>query len=215
MFKRAFDQVSLIAIFSFLFASISLAEIVKKIEITGNDRIPSETIQMFGDIDLNDDLSSNDINNIIIDLYETNFFKNIEIIFVDNNLKIIVQENPIISDIKITGLKAKKLQEEVKKVLSLREKSSFNEILLAEEKQRISNVLKDLGYVFSKVDFLVEDLDDNKLNLMIDIKLGDKAKIKKITFTGNKIYKDQKLKSVITSEEYKFWKFLSGRKYLN
>ena len=215
MFIRAFDLVSLIVIFFFLFANISSAEIVKKIEITGNDRIPSETIQMFGGIDVNDDLSSNDINNIIKNLYETNFFKNIQIKLVDNNLKIIVQENPIISDIKITGLKAKKLQEEVKKVLSLREKSSFNEILLAEEKQRISNVLKDLGYVFSKVDFLIEDLDDNKLNLIINIELGDRAKISKITFTGNKIYKDQKLKSVITSEEYKFWKFLSGRKYLN
>ena len=215
MLKRTFNIVSLIVIFSFLIANISLAEIVKKIEITGNNRIPNETIQMFGDINLNDDLSSNDINNIIKNLYETNFFKNIQIKFVDNNLKIIVQENPIISDIKITGLKAKKLQEEVKKVLTLREKSSFNEILLVEEKQKISNTLKGLGYVFSKVEFLVEDLDDNKLNLMIDIKLGDKAKISKITFTGNKIFKDKKLKSIITSEEYKFWKFLSGRKYLN
>ena len=42
-----------------------------------------------------------------------------------------------------------------------------------------------------------------------------KQKLKKITFIGNKIFKDKKLKSIIISEEYKFWKFISGKKYLN
>ena len=45
--------------------------------------------------------------------------------------------------------------------------------------------------------------------------IGDKAKIKKITFIGDKIFKDRKLRSIIVSEEYKFWKFISGKKYLN
>ena len=42
-----------------------------------------------------------------------------------------------------------------------------------------------------------------------------KSKIKKITFFGKKFFKDNKLKSIILSEEYKFWKFISGKKYLN
>ena len=46
------------------------------------------------------------------------------------------------------------------------------------------------------------------------IELGDKAKIGKISFLGDKIFKDKKLKSIIVSEEYKFWKFISGKKYL-
>ena len=41
------------------------------------------------------------------------------------------------------------------------------------------------------------------------------SKDKKITFIGNKIFKDSKLKRIITSSEYKYWKFLSGRKFLN
>jgi len=53
------------------------------------------------------------------------------------------------------------------------------------------------------------------LDLIYNINIGNKAKIKKIYFTGDKIYKDSKLKSVIISEEYKFWKFISGKKYLN
>ncbi len=215
MFKRVLNFLLLITLVVIFSIKSSLSEIVRSIEIYGNERIPNETIKMLSDIDLNDSISSNDINNLIKNLYSTNFFKNIEIKFQDNILEIIVTENPIISDIKITGLKAKKLKETISDVLSIREKSSFNEILLKEEKNKILNVFKDLGYVFVKVDILKEDLDQNKINLIIDIDLGNKAKIKKITFVGNKIFKDQKLKRVIASEEYKFWKFLSGRKYLN
>ena len=58
-------------------------------------------------------------------------------------------------------------------------------------------------------------MQDNKINLTYNISLGEKAKIKKISFIGDKIFKDKKLKGVILSEEYKPWKFLSGKKYLN
>ena len=52
--------------------------------------------------------------------------------------------------------------------------------------------------------------------LNIKYKFRRKSKnIKKITFIGDKVYKDSKLRSLIVSEEYKFWKFISGKKYLN
>ena len=62
---------------------------------------------------------------------------------------------------------------------------------------------------------MVEKLSDNKVNLIYNVEIGDKAKIKKISFIGDKIFKDRKLRSIIVSEEYKFWKFISGKKYLN
>ena len=132
-----------------------------------------------------------------------------------NILQFYIEENPIISNIKVEGIKAKRIQEDIKSVMSLREKSSFNEINLKYEKEKILNVLKTQGYIQAKLDVFKEELSDNKINLIFEINLGEKAKIKKITFIGNKIYKDQKLKRVIVSEEYKFWKFLSGKKYLN
>ena len=60
---------------------------------------------------------------------------------------------------------------------------------------------------------MVEKLSDNKINLIYNVEIGDKAKIKKISFIGDKIFKDRKLRSVIVSEEYKFWKFISGKNF--
>ena len=57
--------------------------------------------------------------------------------------------------------------------------------------------------------------ENNKVNLNYNIILGEKSKIKRISFTGNKIFKNNKLRSLIVSEEYKFWKFISGKKFLN
>ena len=54
-----------------------------------------------------------------------------------------------------------------------------------------------------------------KLTSLYQIELGEKSKISKISFIGDKKFKDSTLKNIIISEEYKFWKFLSGKKYLN
>ena len=42
-----------------------------------------------------------------------------------------------------------------------------------------------------------------------------KKQNKKISFIGDKKFKDKKLKSVIISEENKFWKFITNKKYVN
>ena len=61
----------------------------------------------------------------------------------------------------------------------------------------------------------VEKNKNNTVNLIFDIDRGDQATIKKIKFIGDKKYKDRKLHSIITSEENKFWKFITSAKYIN
>ena len=61
----------------------------------------------------------------------------------------------------------------------------------------------------------VKENDNKTVNLIYDITLNKKAVIKKINFSGNKIFKSRLLASVIVTEESKFWKFLSRKKYLN
>ena len=202
----------------FLFFLLNLnvfAEIVKKIEITGNERISDETIKMFSDIKLGEDLNKQNINVILKKLYDTNFFEDISVILNQNKLRIVVKEYPIIQSIKFDGIKSNSLRDDITRNLKLKNRSSFNENFLNKDKNKILLELKNKGYYFSKIDVELIDLENNKIDLMYNINLGEKAKIKKIIFLGNKIFKDGKLKNLIISEEYKFWKFISGKKYLN
>ena len=191
------------------------SEIIKEIEINGNERVSSETIIMFSKISINDDLKPADVNNIIKDLYQSNFFSDVSVTLKNNKLIIAVDELPIIENINFNGIKSKTLLENLTSDLNLISRSSYNEIILKKDRDKILNSLKNLGYYFSEVEIIKTDLENKKIDLTYEIKLGDKAKIKKITFIGDKKFKDRKLRNIIISEEYKFWKFISGKKYLN
>ena len=215
MFKTLKKLLSLnILFFTFLIFPI-YADIVEKIEIVGNKRISSETIKMFSQVKIGMNYEEKEINNILKLLYETNFFRDIKVSLDNKNLIITVDENPIIENITFNGIKSNTLRGKITKDLLLKERSSYNEILLKKDKNLILASLKELGYYFSKVDINKIELDNDKIDIIYNIDLGEKSKIKKITFIGNKIFKDNKLKSIIISEEYKFWKFISGKKYLN
>ncbi len=215
MFKTLKKLFSInILFFTFLIFPI-YADIVEKIEIVGNKRISAETIKMFSQVKIGMNYEEKEINNILKLLYETNFFKDIKVSLNNKNLIIIVDENPIIENITFNGIKSNTLRDKITKDLLLKERSSYNEILLKRDKNLILASLKELGYYFSEVDINKIELDNDKIDIIYNIDLGEKSKIKKITFIGNKIFKDNKLKSLIISEEYKFWKFISGKKYLN
>ena len=195
--------------------NFSHAENIKKIEVFGNERISTETIKMFSNVLEKDFLNENDINDILKRVYNTNFFEDVNVKFENQILTISVKENPIIENLIIEGIKSDNIKEIIQKQLQLKSRSSFNRFLLNKDVNSIKIILKELGYYFVNIDSLVENLNENKINLTHKIILGKKAKIKKITFLGDKIFKDKKLKSIIVSEEYKFWKFISGKKYLN
>jgi len=211
MFKFFFH---LIILYFFLTFS-SYSKNYQNIIISGNERISDETILVFSNISEDKSLDENSINVILKNLYKSGFFKDVSVNIENNSLTINVLENPIIQTVFINGIKRKKTEEELYEVLSLKNRSSYNSFLLKKDENAILTFLKDQGFYFSTITSSFQDLDGNKIDLYYEIELGDKAKISQISFIGDKKFKDSTLRSVILSEEYRFWKFISGKKYLN
>ena len=193
----------------------SKAEIVNEVIVENNDRISLNTIKTYGNIKIGSDYSSDDLNNILKNLYETNFFQDVSLKIETNTLVINVVENKLIQTINITGVKSSRIQDAILESLSLKTKSPFIESLVEKDLMRIKSSLSMDGYYFSTVTSNIEDNLNNTVNLNFNIDLGNKVKISKIEFTGDKIVKDRTLRNLITVEESKFWKFLSKKKYLN
>ena len=205
-------------LYIFLIFFISLeakSEILKDINIEGNQRISDETIIMFGNVNIQDNLNLNEIDKILKNIYNSNFFEDVQVTLENNTLNIYVKEKPIIQNVEYEGIKSKTILAEIKSKRILKPKSSFDKNLLQKDRSNLLKTLKNIGYFFPSVENLVEDTGNENLNLIYKIDLGSKSKIKKISFVGDKVYKDKKLKNIIISEEYKFWKFISGRKFLN
>ena len=187
----------------------------EKIIINGNERISKETILLFSEIPDNESLNEKSINDALKKIFKSGFFKDVIVKIENNNLVIDVIENPIIQTVFIEGIKRKKTVTDLYKILSLKNRSSFNSSLIEKDEVSILNFLKSNGFYFSEVVTSYLDLGDNKIDLFYKINLGDKAKISKISFIGDKKFKDSTLRRIILSEEYKFWKLISGKKYLN
>ena len=205
-------------IMSFLLFTVNVyAEILKKIEVTGNKRISKETIRVYGDIQINQNYKDDDINAVIKKLYDTNFFSTISTSFSNGILKITVKENPIIYTINIKGEKTNKFKEQIYKIISLKEKSSYIENFVKSDIETIKRFYKSLGYYSVKVDADKQKAatGEDTLDLIFNVNKGERSEIRKIYFIGEKKVKSKRLRDVITSEEAKFWKFLTRNIYLN
>jgi outer membrane protein insertion porin family len=211
MFKLIFQFIILSLLLTFSVFSKNYERII----VNGNDRISDETILVFSEITDDKNLNENLINNILKKLYKSGFFKDVNVKLENNNLIINVIENPIIQTVFIEGIKRKKTEKSLYEIISLKDRSSYNLSSVNKDENAILNYLKEEGYYFSNITSSYQDLGDNKIDLLYEIELGNKAKISKISFIGDKVFKDSILRNVIVSEEYRFWKFISGKKYLN
>ena len=193
-----------------------LANEINNLNVSGNQRISKETIQVLGAIEFNKEYTSENINQILKNLYSTDFFEDIKIEVKDKTLSIKVKENPIIQNVIITGIKKEEFKNKLLETISLKNRSSFTDYKLQNDLNLLNNILKQNGFYFAKTQPLVKkNNENNSIDLNFSIELGQKAKIKTIQFIGDKKIKDRKLKNVIVSEQAKFWKFISNKVYLD
>ena len=98
---KIFGKNILVSIFFLilLFISNSFAEKITDFEIKGNKRVNTETIKIFSEVSSGEDLSPNDLNEILKRLYKTNFFQTVEVKIENSILIIKVKENPIVQNL--------------------------------------------------------------------------------------------------------------------
>ena len=205
---------SSIIIFFFIMLPLN-SEVIKEIKVINNERISKETIQIFSNIKVGEDYDQNDLNRILKEIYDTNFFSNVSLEIKDGILIIDVEENKIIQNITVEGIKRKELVEDLKSRISSKDKNPFVENNLKNDVLLIKKLLKSSGYYFSEVKTKIIENNNNTIDLIFDLELGEKAFIEKIEFIGEKFYKDRLLRNIIASEEKRFWKFLTKKKYIN
>ena len=205
------NKIYIITLIFFLFSSVfSKAEVVKKIEINGNKRVGEETVKVYGEIkDLNSNFTQIDLDNILKNLYSTNFFEDIDVKISNNVLIINLKEYPLINEIILIGEKKTSTKKEIKNLISLKEKNSFIKNNLNNDINLIKELYSTLGYKFAKINSKVRKIDENNYDIAIEIKKGELTRIKKIFFTGDKKIKEKRLRDIIASEEDQFWKVIS------
>ncbi len=195
-------------VFTLIFSALN-SEIVKDIKINGNKRVSTETIKLYGEIDINKDYTDKDIDKVLKNLYETDFFEDVKIEIVDNVLKVDLKEYPIVNQLIVVGEKSNRYREQIKKTIRLKEKRSFVKSYLAKDIERIKQLYSSIGYNSIKVETKIKEIDTSNFDLLFVIDRGEQTKISSIKFIGNDSVRSSRLIDIIASEVDKFWKIIS------
>ena len=116
------------------------AAIVKSINIEGNSRVSDETIKVYGQINLNENIDEIKLNKILNNLYSTNFFEDVKVNLKDGVLKIVVDEYPVVNQLIINGESSSRIKEEIKKQIFTKVKRSFIKSSLSRDIDLIKNL---------------------------------------------------------------------------
>ncbi|MFN3696508.1 MAG: outer membrane protein assembly factor BamA [Pseudobdellovibrio sp.] len=179
---------------------------LKKIE---KDAVLAKLISKVGDL-----YSELSIKKDIQNVFAMNYFVQIEAQkqVVDQTVALTYKiiEKPIIAEIYFEGQSEIKTEDlETQSGLKTFEVINFNKVQTAVEK--LLKFYEDKGFYLAKIEPIIEDVQkDESVKIKFLITENDKVKVKKITFIGNKLLKDNQLKDRLFTKEAGFFSGLSN-----
>ena len=180
-----------------------------EIVIKGHERVDTQTIWGYLDLEGLKKNNQKSINDSLKKVFESDLFLEVKIYPQNQRMIVEVKENPIINEIEFVGNKkidSEALQAEIK----LNKREIYTKARLQEDIKRISDIYIKSGRYLTKIDPKIVKKDQNRIDLIFEIKEGKKADITKIGFIGNKTFLDSTLKEEITTRESKWYKFFSS-----
>ena len=175
------------------------------VEVSGNQRIEADAIKRVvktqpGDI--------YNLKNLSIDLkaiYAMGYFDNIQIEAETQpdgkTVTFKIKEKPTLRSTRFSGIRWAFEDEEVEEVITAKRGSILNINVIQNDIDRITELYKEENYHNVKVDYKIYERKDNQADLEYIIDEGEKFKIEKIQFEGNKAFSDKKLKKEIATSE--------------
>lgn len=187
------------------YASAAISNFV----VEGNQRIETDTILNYLPLKKGTVPSENDLDNTLKALYASGHFSDVAVKQVGSTLVITVVENPSINRIVFEGNKA--LSD---KILNTEMRINPRELLdkakIQTEVQRILAFYRAKGHFAAKVTPKIIEREQNRVDIIFEIEEGSSAKVRKITFIGNKKFSDDTLQHILMTKEKKWWRFFAS-----
>lgn len=182
---------------------------VQKIEITGAQRIEESTIASYMDLKVGDTVDNVTADRVLKNLFATGLFADVKVANANGTVRINVVENPIINQIAFEGndeIEDSELLAEIQ----MRQRQVFTRPKVQSDVSRLYQVYRRQGRFSVDVQPKIITLDQNRVNLVFEIQEGEVTKIQSIRFVGNKEYSDSKLRSVMSTKEKAWYRFISN-----
>jgi outer membrane protein insertion porin family len=175
------------------------------IVVEGNRRVEAETIRSYFRANPGEQLDSYKIDQALKALYATGLFQDVRINQSGPRLIVTVVENPVINRVAFEG-NAKLKDEQLTNEVQSKTRGTLSRPTVQADVQRIVEIYRRNGRFDVRVEPKIIELPNNRVDLVFEVKEGEKTGVRKLIFVGNKAYGDQRLKDEIkTSETTWFW----------
>lgn len=185
------------------------AETVRGIRVQGNERITESAVINYLAIKPDQDISREDLNKGLKQLFKTGFFTDVALSIKDGMLYVFVEENPSINQVVFEGNTAIDT-EDLEKEITLTSRGIYTKPRVQADLKRLLDVYRRNGRYSAEITPQIIPLSQNRVNLVYDIHEGLDAKIRKISFIGNKAFDSADLREVMSSSESRWYAFLSS-----
>jgi outer membrane protein insertion porin family len=188
-------------------------EKIVKVSVTGNERIDTGFIMKNIRTKENESYSLDKIREDMKSIYKTGFFSDVQIDVQDSDkgkaVTFIVVERPPIKAIFLSGnkqIKTSDLREKVK----IKTGTVLNTEKIKESMDEIKKHYASKGFYATRVSYEIDYEEGYEATLKFFIEEPEKAYVKKISFTGNKVFKDKALKDYMKTKEKGILSWFTG-----
>jgi outer membrane protein insertion porin family len=171
-----------------------------EVTIEGNQRIEGDTILAFSGIARGETVGAGELNAAYQRILDSGLFETVELDPRGNRLIIRVTEFPTISRIAFEG-NDKLKSEELSGFIQSRSRQVFSPAQAERDAATIAEAYAQNGRISARVTPKVIRRSDNRVDLVFEIFEGRAIEIKRIGFSGNRVYSDRRLRRAIQSKQ--------------
>ncbi|MCL2439835.1 MAG: outer membrane protein assembly factor BamA [Alphaproteobacteria bacterium] len=187
------------------FAVDAWAGKISRIEIDGAKRTDEALIKTIITIKPGDTVSDEIIARNLQSLWNSRFFSYINMKEDKGVLRIVVMENPIIAEVSLSG-NTEVREDDIVKRMATQPRSVFSEDNIRRDIESLKATYKQLGFFRAVISARTFERSDNRVDVVFDIEEGEKAYVRSITFTGNTMFSSARLREVIMTREFRWWR---------
>ena len=170
------------------------------VSIEGNQRVEPGTILTYAGIARGETVSAGQLNDAYQRVLDTGLFEKVEIIPRGSRLVIKVVEFPTINEIAFEGNRKIK-DEDLAGLVESRSRQVFNPSRAERDASTISQAYVQNGRVAARVTPKIIRRSENRVDLVFEIFEGKGIEIQRVSFVGNKVYSDRRLRRVVGSKQ--------------
>ncbi|HWX72581.1 MAG TPA: POTRA domain-containing protein, partial [Xanthobacteraceae bacterium] len=177
------------------------------IVVQGNRRVEAETVRSYFRVVPGERLDAAKIDAALKALYASGLFEDVRISQSGGRLIVTVVEAPVIDRLAFEGnsrIKDEQLQQEIQS----KARGTLSRATVQADVQRIIEVYHRNGRFDVTVVPKIIQRPNNRVDLVFEVKEGEKTGIRSIIFVGNHAYSDYRLRDVIKTSESNWLSFL-------